>query len=235
VSIADQFERLGPWVTRFTIDGHDYGGGYDAAHDAAERIDDFHAQFPDVASILELGSLEGGHSVCLAQLPGVQRVVGIEGRAENIERARFVAELLGVSNVTFHVGDLATFDVTTLGSFAAVFNCGLLYHLPEPWRLLADLAEISDRMYLSTHYSPTAEATAHGYPGASYTEQGLEDPLSGLKSTSFWPTYDGLLAMLADAGWLETTVTFNQPDFPHGPLICLAATRPSRPDAAPTT
>jgi hypothetical protein len=55
VSIAEPVDRLGLWVTRFTIDGHDDGGGDDASHDAAERIADFHPHVLDVTAILELG------------------------------------------------------------------------------------------------------------------------------------------------------------------------------------
>ena len=223
MNVTNKFAELAPWVTKFTIDGHTYGGDYDAAHDA--RITDFHAHFPDVTSILELGSLEGGHTVCLAQLPGVQRVVAIEGRPENIERAQLVVELLDLTNVTSCLGDLATLDPSTFGRFDVIFNCGLLYHLADPWRLLVQLAQASPRMYLSTHYSSTAEARAHGYEGRWYTELGRADPLSGLGPTSFCSTCEGLFAMLDDAGWNDPVVTFDE-ESRHGPHISLAtATR----------
>jgi SAM-dependent methyltransferase len=137
MAFGAEFAARGPWVTRFEIDGTVYGGDYDAAHDAAERVEDFHAQFPEVASILELGSLEGGHTVCLARLPGVTRVVGIEGRSDNVARARFVTRILNLSNVDFRVADLEEFDVASVGRVDAIFNCGLLYHLAHPVRLLA--------------------------------------------------------------------------------------------------
>ena len=156
-SIAAEFERLGPWVTSFEIDGHAYGGGYDAAL----RIGQFAECFPGASTILELGSLEGGHSVCLAQLPGVSKVVSIEGRTENIERARFVVKLLGLTNVEFVRANLEDFDLASLGGFDAVFNCGLLYHLPEPWTLLQNVARMTDHMYLRDGASPSRAGGLH--------------------------------------------------------------------------
>ncbi len=223
--IAARFERLGPWVTRFEIDGHVYGGDYDAAHDAADRVVQFHTAFPDVGTILELGSLEGGHTIALAQLPGVRRVVGIEGRDINVERSRFALAAAGVAHAEIVQADLEAFDLGQLGRFDAVFNCGLLYHLPEPERLLVRLADLTDRMYLSTHYHPTADTTVGGYPGGWHEEYGIEDPMSGLSTKSFWPTRDALITMLRTAGFGTVDVTFDDVEFPHGPLICLAARR----------
>ncbi len=43
------------------IDGVPYGGSFDAVNDP--RLDLFFAAFPTPESILELGSLEGGHTI----------------------------------------------------------------------------------------------------------------------------------------------------------------------------
>jgi hypothetical protein len=58
---------------------------------------------------------------------------------------------LGVTNADVRFVHLETFDLTTLGSFEAVFNGGLLYHLPRPWELLERVARVTDQLYLSTH------------------------------------------------------------------------------------
>ena len=60
-----EFERLKPWVTKFHIAGSDYGGNFDALNDA--RIAQFFEIFPAVETVIELGSLEGGHSFALAR------------------------------------------------------------------------------------------------------------------------------------------------------------------------
>jgi SAM-dependent methyltransferase len=221
--LAAEFDALGPWVTKFSIDGKGFGGDYDAATDS--RVEQFHAAFHDAKSVLELGSFEGGHTSSVARLPGVERIVALEGRPENVARAEFVLDLLGIRNVDVRVVDLETFDLGTLGSFDVVFNCGLLYHLPRPWELLARIARVADGMYLSTHYSAdeSIDTEQHGYPGYWYQEFGYADRLSGLAPASFWPTRAALLDMLRAEGFNRLDVVFDDPDFPHGPLINLAA------------
>ena len=92
-----KFKRLGPWITKFTINGKAYGGWFDAMNDV--RVDQFTAAFPNVRAVLELGSLEGGHSFALANRGA--SVLAIEGRSKNIKRGRFVQRVLGVKEVKF--------------------------------------------------------------------------------------------------------------------------------------
>ena len=222
-NLAADFEALGPWVTKFVVDGEEFGGEYAAATDA--RLVQFHTAFPDARTILELGSFEGGHTACLARFEATTRVIGLEGRPENIARAQFVLKLFGVDNVELRHVNLEDLDLTTLGRFDAVFNVGLLYHLPRPWELLERIAGITDAMYLATHYCAegSVDAEEHGYPGYWYQEFGYDDRLSGLAPQSFWPSRDALLAMVAAAGFPTIEVTSEEVDHPNGPLICLSA------------
>jgi hypothetical protein len=205
---ALEFELHAPWTTRFVIDGQVLGGDYDAAGDG--RLQQFRTAFPDARSVLELGSLEGGHTYALAALPGIERVVALEGRPANVERAHLVGRVTGAasSGVEVRVADLEQTDLAALGTFDAVFCVGLLYHLPRPWELLERIALVSDRLFVWTMYASEAvEGEGRGgYEGCSYAEFGLADPLSGLSPTSFWPTLDALVAMLADAGFGEVEV-----------------------------
>src|SRR5947209_5893974 len=96
------FKMRGPWVTKFQIGGESYGGSRDYSdYNADPRIPRFIQQFPEAKSILELGSLEGGHSFQLARLQSVEKVVAIEGRQRNVAKAEFVQRLLGMKNVSF--------------------------------------------------------------------------------------------------------------------------------------
>src|SRR4051812_25825024 len=80
--ISRGFERLGPWVTSFTIDGVEYGGEHTMDDD--RRLPQFWEAFPDARRILELGSLEGGQTFELLRRPGVHgpRVEGGGGHPE---------------------------------------------------------------------------------------------------------------------------------------------------------
>src|SRR5262249_16917262 len=92
--IERAFARLAPWHSRFTIEGRDYGGELTFQDDP--RVDAFFDWVGEPRSILELGSLEGAHTVGLASPPFVERVHCIEGRERNTERARMVLGLLGL-------------------------------------------------------------------------------------------------------------------------------------------
>jgi SAM-dependent methyltransferase len=217
-ALAREFRSRGPWVTRFRIEGRDYGGKADLVDDG--RIQRFTAAFPDSSTVLELGSLEGAHSFSLASR--VERVLAVEGRDENIERARFVQGLLGVENVTFVEADLETTPLEQFGRFDAVFCVGLLYHLPKPWLLLDQLAAVAPRVFLQTHYAEKEELTVEGMGGRSYREFGRTDPLSGLSAESFWLTLPALIERLEQNGY-AVEVLEDDPGARHGPIVTLAA------------
>jgi Methyltransferase domain len=223
VDLAAEFARLGPWTTQFVINGKAFGGDHVTAHD--ERVPQFFEAFPDARTILDLGALEGGQAFAMAR-HGVDRVVAVEGRASNLEKARFMQGVLKVENVEFVLADLERVDLTTLGKFDAVFCCGVLYHLPRPWELIEKLSAISPRLFIWTHYSVESEANLleNGYRGRAYQEKGLQDPWSGLSPTSFWPTLESLQRMLGDAHYSSVRTIKNNLLLPNGPAITLAAT-----------
>jgi tRNA G46 methylase TrmB len=134
-SVPAAFAEHGKWITRFVIDGVAYGGSFEAINDT--RLDMFFAAFPNPATILELGCLEGGHTIALSRRPGVRRVVGVESRQDNLARAGLVTRLLKANNIEFVHADLETASLRQFGQFDAIFCSGLLYHLSEPWKLSA--------------------------------------------------------------------------------------------------
>ncbi len=223
--IKQEFDRLGPWVTSFSIEGRNYGGNFPAMVD--DRLQLFWTAFPDARTIIELGSLEGGHTFALAQHPGVERVLGVEGRRSNIERARYVQGLLGITNAEFVEENLEQDVLGKYGRFDVCFNVGLLYHLPEPWKLVSQVGQIADGLFLWTHYASERDArtTVNGFPGLYYREFGLADPLSGMSNQSFWPTLEGLKQMIGAAGLPRIEILRDEPTHPHGPAIILAAYR----------
>jgi len=223
--VDQQFRALGPWVTKFVLDGVAYGGGYDTMRDA--RLTQFHEAFPGAETVLELGSLEGGHTVVLSRLQGMKRVVAVDARQANIARARLIQRLLNLTNVEFVQGDLETHDLSELGRFDAVFCVGLLYHLTAPWTLIERIANVSPGLFLWTHYvaDDQANVVVNKYQGTSHPEGGIRDPLSGLSTTAFRPTLDSLRQMLAEHGFQQTTIIEKDPGHQNGPAVTIVATR----------
>ena len=220
--IARGFERLSPWVTSFTIDGVEYGGEHTMDDD--RRLPQFWEAFPDARRILELGSLEGGQTFELLRRKGV-RVTAVEGRAANLERARFAQRAVGAKGVTFVEADLEAQLPSSFGTFDVVFCVGLLYHLPQPWKLVDDMRAAAPGVFIWTHYAADDQATdeVDGSPGRWYDEYGVEDPLSGLSPRSFWPTLGALVDRLRAAGFEHVDLIEDEFDHPHGPSITLAA------------
>ena len=217
--IARAFAAVGPWATRFVIEGRAYGGEQASLEDG--RVEEFLRLVGAPSSVLELGSFEGGHSALLAAAPSVDRLVCLEARAENLRRARVALEILGLlDRVQMEQVDLEDADLSAYGTFDAAFCSGLLYHLSQPWLLLRELRRRVRSLFLDTHVSPTDHIVLAGYRGTLYRELGLEDTQSGLQSYSFWPTADALEAMLEDAGF-RITHRRDWPDAVNGPRIHL--------------
>lgn len=201
----EAFTALGPWVTAFEVAGERSGGNFNPANDV--RIKRFYEAFPQASKgrILELGSLEGGHSVVLAKRAA--GLVALEGREENLRRARFIKRLYGLSNVEFGQADLETNELSELGEFDAVFCSGLLYHLPEPRALLERVARVSPNLYIATRVTSDEGEDLQvrdGVEGRPYAEGGIAKPLAGLSAEAFWPTLGGLEKLLLECGFTKT-------------------------------
>ena len=222
--IERAFAAAGPWQSRFTIDGRTYGGELPYQEDG--RVADFFEWVGTPASVLELGSLEGAHSAQIAAAPSVERLLCLEGRDENVRRARVAMEVLGLSKrVRVECVDLDHPDLAEFGHFDAAFCAGVLYHLTQPWLLLRELRRRVEVLFLDTHVSPTDNIVLAGYRGCLFRELGLDDPFSGLQDFSFWPTAEALDEMLQQAGFAVVGRRL-WPDWPNGPrvhLLCEAS------------
>jgi hypothetical protein len=220
--LSERFTALGPWQSRFVIDGLPLGGDLDYSED--QRVPTFFGWFGAPRTILELSSFEGAHSLQLAGPRTTERVLGLEGRDDNIARARFVVELLGRGNVEFAREDLETVELARHGPFEAAFCAGLIYHLQAPWRLIREIAGVTDRLFLDTHYWDGEESERDGFRGGWYDEGGRSDPLSGLGRRSFWLTLPELMRALTDAGWaIRHIMHFSE--WGPGPRVWLGCVR----------
>jgi hypothetical protein len=222
--LISDFAKLGPWIFQFQIDGENYGGRIGVEGDG--RVDQFFRFAPKAETILELGSLEGAHTFLLAQRPGVRRVLALEGRDLNLRKARFIQELLHVPNATFAQANLENSDLAAFGKFDAVFCSGLIYHLPEPWKLISQLPAIAPNLFIWTHYAAEAdtEAVPGGLRGKIYIEGGAADPLSGMSATATWLTLGSLITSLTKSGYGSVHVIDNDLTHANGPAVTIGAT-----------
>jgi methyltransferase family protein len=199
-AFAARVHALDPWWFAFEAGGHTFGGRVPRDTEKVDLFFDWAHRFGRVETILELGSHEGSHSLQLACRPGVRRVVGLEGREDNVRRARLVLEACGPKNIEFRHYDLERFEPAEFPAFDAVFCSGLLYHLPEPWTLIKKIAGICRFLYLDTHYAATEDALVGSYRGRWYEEG--SDGLSGLSRRSFWLGLKDLVLLLMENGFI---------------------------------
>ena len=226
MNVADltaEFAKLGPWIFQFRINGRDFGGGISAVGD--ERVERFFRYAPEAGTILELGSLEGAQSFILAERAGVKRVLALEGREANLRKARFVQELLQVPNVQFAQANLEQAKMAEFGRFDAVFCSGLLYHLPEPWKLIEQLPAIAPVLFIWTQYACEEEAVevGRGWRGKIHIEGGSDEPLSGMSETAIWLTLASLRALLSESGYEKIDIIHDDPAHANGPAVTIGA------------
>src|SRR5271165_2969549 len=165
--ILEQAELLQPWYFRFQIDGLTFGGQVPRDTERTELFSGWARKLGrTVKTIIELGSHEGNHSLQLASIPGVERVIGLEGRAYNLVRARFIKRIFGADSIEFHLCNLENFDPRAWPVCDAVFCSGLLYHLPRPWEFFAKLSMLcKSYLFLDTHYANRVDERVEGYSG----------------------------------------------------------------------
>lgn len=198
--LQEQFDKLGPWISKFEIDGATSGGWFDVLHEDRERVEGWLSTLDGVKTILECGSLEGGHTAMLARHEGVRKVIGLEAREANVNKARFIHKLMEIKKSTFVQADLEQEALSQFPHVDAVFCSGVLYHLQSPVKFFRQIQ--SRYVFLGTHYSRDGGAMSEGMQGHWYAEGGLADPLSGVSARSFWLTLDSLHSLIESCGYM---------------------------------
>ena len=98
-------------------------------------------------SAIDLGCHEGYFSFMLREL-GVPRVVGVDVRPENLEKARFLAEIRKEEGVEWVQCDCEDLDRCMTEAFDLCLCVGLIYHLENPIRCLRQAAAVCREMII---------------------------------------------------------------------------------------
>lgn len=96
---------------------------------------------PTNATILDVGCAIGANTFALAKA-GARLVRGIELRRERLEQACILKRILRLKNVEFTQFDLYTWPH---GQWEVVLALNVIHHVPEPFRFIRRLAELSSR------------------------------------------------------------------------------------------
>jgi len=184
--------------------------------------------------VADLGCLEGGFSLALAQRGA--EVLGIEARRRNIEKAELLRDHFDLPNLRFQLSDVKDFKAESFGQFEVVLALGILYHLDQPVEWLRQIAATTRRaLILDTHFAPADEQTMsrldsrltlgplerqtcggltvegrwfHEFPEGADREAQLWASYSNHKS--FWLTKESLVRSVSHAGF---PLVFEQHDY----------------------
>ncbi len=90
-----------------------------------EEIDQY---LPKRGRILDLGCGFGLFSLFFASMQRERELVGVDFDAKRVEQARASAEKLGLTNATYHHGDVLEWESS--GRFDAIYMLDVLHHVP---------------------------------------------------------------------------------------------------------
>lgn len=214
--------KYGEWTSHsielapniFTVEGKESPSGRPAHY--VKVTQDFISQPLKELRVLDLGSLEGMYSFEFAKHGS--DVVGIEGRVENIEKARFANRVLGFDKSEFVQDDVRNLDAEKYGKFDVVLCCGILYHLdaPDIFIFLEKIAEVCKRLLIVDTQIAVEETKnwkrkklvivdykGEKFSGRSFKEQ-LESPWAALNNTnSFWLDRKSLYRAIRRVGFMQ--------------------------------
>ena len=177
----------------------------------ADKTTDFLRRFGSTLAdwrVLELGPYNGRNTRVIA--PHCREIVAIDARKDNCE----LVEAMGLPNVKVVCADVDAGYLSGLGQFDLIFHSGVLYHLRQPQIHIASLPQLSNRLWLNTHYSIRA--------GGEMRRERVEQPREGVRSESVWLDRRRLFESLKSAGYDRTEVIAECVE-PNGPRICIYA------------
>ena len=205
------------------------------------------SQFGGVAgaSVLELGTLEAGHSYMLLK-HGAAKVTAIEANGQAFLRCLVVKELLGLERVQFLCGDFIEYLKKPHPQYDLVVASGVLYHMVNPVELIELLSRTATSLFLWSHYydhdviqaNPRLAAKFH--PAKSAVHAGFAHTVhpqdygpalqwsgfcGGSAPGSNWMSRADLLACLEHFGYRVLGIAFDEPHHQNGPSLALAATK----------
>lgn len=181
--------------------------------------------------VLELGCLEGMHSFIMHNL-GAREITAIEGRKDNFLKCLIVKNAFQLDKCRFLLGDLNEILASVSGVFDLCLALGIIYHLTSPVEAIYKLAELSNKLFVWTHYAtksyPQGVLVDIKYKGCiyrgKYVGEDTSHYLSGLNRHSFWIFEEDILKVIKDAGF-KSIELITKEEHEHGPAMTFLASK----------
>ena len=131
---------------------------------------------------IDVGCHEGYYSVAMAR-KGMREVRGIDVRESNLEKARLVAEVYRLRDLTYEQKNCESLCVEATGQYELCLFLGLLYHLENPMLCLRNISRVTGELcIIETQVVDEIEGQAE-WGGREWTRP-----------------YHGVLALIDEAG-----------------------------------
>jgi tRNA (mo5U34)-methyltransferase len=90
---------------------------------------------------LDIGCHEGFYALAMARRG--MNVTAVDGREENLSRARFIAQAMAIENVVYQHGRVETLASDLHRQFDLTLFLGVLYHVEDPMLCLRQVAAVT--------------------------------------------------------------------------------------------
>ncbi|HIK29175.1 MAG: class I SAM-dependent methyltransferase [Oscillatoriaceae bacterium SKW80] len=211
---AEIISQYGEWTNHniqlagdlYTIDKEAVTGAEVKLKRIVQMIADISGQAFEKLRVLDLACLEGLYGIELA-LQGA-KVVAIEARQANLEKARLAKEALSLDNIEFIQDDVRNLSPEKYGRFDIVLCLGILYHLdvPDVFHFLEQIGNVCKKIVIiDTHVSKQPEI-CYNYKNKKYWGSNYQEVPNTVWSSldnekSFWLTRASLYNMLWQCGF----------------------------------
>jgi tRNA (mo5U34)-methyltransferase len=218
--MKNSLDRFGKWMYEF-----DLGNGvktplyleslrkvHQARHEMIfDFLDGLHFDYRS-ADVLDIGCNEGYFLFEMLKR-GARSGLGIEGRADNIGKARFIEEALGIERCELRQANVFDVDLGT-GRYDVVLLLGLIYHVEDPIGLLRRAAKATKRfLFLETQLCKSEQPIRFGWgiPDTYHSadaylvlhEERDDNPLASMGGLSMIPNLNAITTMLRQCGFRD--------------------------------
>ena len=171
---------------------------------------------------------------------GARHGVGIEGRAENLAKAEFVKERLGLANCEFRQADVMGIDCV-LDPHDVVLLLGIIYHVENPIGLIRKAAAAARRfLFVESQLCRPQGAIPYGWgvPGSHHQTDNCfaliaepgDNPLSAMGGLSLIPNLAAVTTVMRHCGFrsiaqLHPGATVREPQYDAVDRVVLVGCR----------
>lgn len=156
--------------------------------------------------VLDVGCGEGFFSLKMASM-GAMEVIAIDADELRIKKAKYVAEILGISNINYNVTNIFNTHIEKYGHFDFALCLGFLHRIPYPYEAIQKLTSISDMILIEWK---SLKEGSFDLPIMKYC--GGKNKDSNQYSGLYWlPSTQCVLDILKELGFKHNLVIDNSP------------------------